>query len=135
MFTLPFLIQRIRDQDGDSFGGLGSGLSLGLDQYREPALFAALVVGAIFSAAYEIGFVAWKGGTPGKLAVGLRVVSVDGASPPGFERAAFRWSPALIGYLPFVAWLTQILSLVWIFSDSRRRSLHDRVGRTYVVKR
>ncbi len=133
LLSLPFVLNRIRDGDTGAFGGAGG--QFGLEQYKEPALFAALVIGLVLGAAYEVGFIALKGATPGKMIVGARVVGLDGASPPGFERAGMRWTPALLGLIPFLSLVLGLLSLFWIFSDDRRRSLYDRVARTYVVKR
>ena len=133
ILSIPILIGSIGDGD-EAFSGAG-GFQFGLNQYRDPALFAVLVISAILGAAYEIGFIMLKGATPGKMIAGVRVVGQDGESPPRFERSATRWLPELLGQIPFLGIVLSVLSLVWIFSDDRRRSLYDRVGRTYVVKK
>lgn len=101
-----------------------------------PGLFVGLL---LFGLVYEAGFVAWKGGTPGKLVLGLRVVEgATLATPPSPGTAVMRWAPTLAGNVPYVGGLLAVaivvLSLVWIFSDPGRRSVYDRVASTYVVR-
>jgi uncharacterized RDD family membrane protein YckC len=83
--------------------------------------------------------VAWKGGTLGKLVLGLRVMDQETSSiPPGGKDAFMRWLPSAIGIIPLlgpiVSLVFLILSLVWLFSDSHRRTIYDRFATTYVVK-
>ena len=91
-------------------------------------------------AAYDIGFTSTLGGTPGKLAMGLRIVEEGtGSMPPSLVAAAKRWSPALLGLLPaiggFVGLIIGIACGVMINNDSMNRSVYDRVGGTIVVKK
>ncbi len=97
-----------------------------------------LFVGAIVGIAYEVVMVALKGGTLGKLIMGIGVVTTDGTYPPGWEPAVKRWLPSLAGYIPVIGGLIGlvifIVSLVWLFKDERRRTVYDKVGGTYVIK-
>jgi uncharacterized RDD family membrane protein YckC len=95
---------------------------------------------ALVGAAYEIGFVAFLGATPGKMAVGLEIVRQrDGVSPPGLGTAAIRWAPVVLGglipILGLVVFLAFLASLVLVFVDSMHRSAFDFVGQTYVVQK
>jgi uncharacterized RDD family membrane protein YckC len=97
------------------------------------------IVGLLISAAYEVGFVIWKGGTPGKLILGLRIVEMEnGSTPPDQNHAVMRWVPSLVGYVPILGGLISlvifIISLVWLFSDANRQTVFDKVGKTFVVK-
>jgi uncharacterized RDD family membrane protein YckC len=67
------------------------------------------------------------GATPGKLAVGIRVTRGDGR-PVSFGRAIGRW----FGRVPSAVLL---IGYVIAFFDSRRRTLHDRIADTIVVRR
>ena len=87
---------------------------------------------------YEVGFVTTKGGTPGKLILGFRIVEVEnGMTPPKGSVAALRWAPGLIGVIPFVGAIASIAIFVvcvyWLFSDPNRQTVYDRVAKTYVV--
>jgi uncharacterized RDD family membrane protein YckC len=93
----------------------------------------------LLGAAYEIGFVGGMGATPGKLLLGLRVVTQEtGEMPPGWDKAGLRWLPALVGLMPVLGGVASaaiaIVSLVWLFSDPYRRSVYDRIATTYVAK-
>jgi uncharacterized RDD family membrane protein YckC len=80
---------------------------------------------------YEVAFIATRGATPGKMAMGIAVITQDGRFPPGWAPAATRW---VMGAIPYVGAIVWIVSLVFLFSDPRSRTVQDRVARTYVVK-
>ncbi len=105
---------------------------------RGEAFVAVALLAVLGSAAYEIGFVALAGGTPGKLAVGIRVARLDGTQPPGWGPALGRWALNLITWVPFFGQLALfglwIVSFILLFSDPERRTLFDRVGGTVVVE-
>lgn len=102
----------------------------------QPSLGTALLTLA-FVVAYEVGMVAARGGTIGKLALGMRVVDSDGATPPSVSVAAMRWLPNLTAIVPFVGPVIALAlvgaSVVWMFTDPGRRSVFDRVANTHVV--
>ena len=83
-----------------------------------------LISGAV-SAAYETYFVSTRGATPGKMALGLKIVRTDG-------------SPLPVG-LAFGRYLAQMLSGFLLIGylmaafDTEKRSLHDRICGTRVV--
>ncbi len=78
---------------------------------------------------YVIGFVAAKGATPGKMALGLRVVRQDGAEPVGFGAAFMR---EVLGKL--VSSLVLGIGYLMVGFRGDKRGLHDLIARTSVVK-
>jgi uncharacterized RDD family membrane protein YckC len=98
-----------------------------------------LLLGSVLALAYEIVFVAVKGATPGKMAMGIEVIRMDGTSPPGWSTSVKRIVLDLIGVVPGIGVLISlvlfVISFVFLFSDDRRRTLDDRVASTYVVNR
>jgi uncharacterized RDD family membrane protein YckC len=117
---------------------------------------AALVVYAVFVLAYATVSVATWGRTPGMLATGVAVetVDADGAgSPPSWGRAGLRaliamgWFalPAVVPDSSLTGPAATALSWVWflwpivvfapILIDTRRRGLHDLASGTVVVRR
>lgn len=68
----------------------------------------------------------WRGATPGKRALGLRVVD-DGERMPNLGRALVR----AIAYLLGIATLGG--SFLWCLVDAEGRAVHDRLARTRVV--
>ena len=93
---------------------------------------------AVLTALYEIGMVATRGGTIGKLTLGLRVEGIEG-SRVDWARSAVRWVPygglyliPLVG--PYVATGVVLVSAILIFTDTRRQALWDKAARTIVVR-
>lgn len=101
--------------------------------------WGATVLSLLVAVAYEVGFVGTLGATPGKMALGLRIVAQeDGATPPGWDKAALRYSPELVVLIPLIGGLVSLVflvaSLIWLGTDDHRRTVYDRVATTYVVK-
>ena len=98
----------------------------GVDNQIEIQLFFA-AAGVL----YEVAFTALKGATPGKMAMGIGVVTTAGKSPPGWGPAVIRWAVTAIPCIGFVVF---IVSLVWLFTDAQHRTVGDRAAGTFVVK-
>lgn len=71
----------------------------------------------------------WKtrGGTPGKLLLGIRVVDAKTRGPLSFPRALGR------GVACAVTLLTLGLGYLWLMLDPKRQALHDKLAGTLVV--
>lgn len=77
--------------------------------------------------AYNVGFwLRWRGATPGKRALGLRVTAQDG-SPLRVGQAIGRTSAYLLS-LPFLA------GFLWAAVDQRRETFHDKLAGTAVMR-
>src|ERR1051325_4054445 len=102
-----------------SMGTYSVGVNLGVTAL-------AWLVQIALSLAYEVYFVSQRGGTPGKLALGLRVIRADGAKVSvGLAVGRF-----------FADWLSQLtLAIGYILAafDDEKRALHDRICETRVV--
>lgn len=85
------------------------------------------------SAAYTILTVRFAGATPGKLLLRLRVRDWERPGLPSWGQAIVRWLGSdLLGQL-LILWY--LLDFLWPCWDQRRQALHDKMGRTVVVKR
>lgn len=87
-----------------------------------------LVLGAVlvFGVLYEALPTARWGRTPGKKLFGVRVLAAATLRPPRFGAALRRWLVYAFLGLP---------GAVWALGDRpRRRTLHDRLARTYVAR-
>jgi uncharacterized RDD family membrane protein YckC len=100
------------------------------------------LLGAAVSALYFGGLVAWQGRTLGQRAFGAVVVRVEDGGPlpetRAFLRASIFWGPGLLGLLPVVGQAAGLLALVGLLSaawDPRKQGWHDKLGRSFVVKR
>lgn len=96
------------------------------------------VLGTLITSAYEVLMVANKGGTVGKLLLGLKVVKEDG-SPADLQTAIMRIVTNLVGIVPviggYISALVGLASIVMIFTDARKQTVWDKVAKTIVVKR
>ncbi len=90
-----------------------------------PPIWAPAIV--VISIAYWLGFWVWRGQTPGKMAVGIKIIRTD-SSPVKWQCAVRR----CLGYV--VSTLTLFLGFVWVAFDTRKQGVHDRIADTYVVK-
>jgi uncharacterized RDD family membrane protein YckC len=90
------------------------------------ALGAALVAGATVSLAYHVLNWGQGGQTPGKMLMGVRVVTRDGGDI-GYGRGFLRWVGYFIALLPFG------LGLIMVLLHPQRRGIHDLVAGTSVV--
>jgi uncharacterized RDD family membrane protein YckC len=87
------------------------------------AFFAQLFL----NATYTIGFWIGQGATPGKMAVGVKVVMANGL-PLEFGAACLRY----VGYLACA--LTLGIGYLMIAFTAEKRGLHDYIGGTVVIK-
>jgi uncharacterized RDD family membrane protein YckC len=96
-----------------------------------PALFAAvgasMAVNTALSALYESLFIAYLAATPGKLALGLKVIRTNGG-PVGIGRAFGRhFSKYLSGLILGIGYIMAAF-------DAEKRGLHDMICDTRVVR-
>ncbi|MER6824565.1 RDD family protein [Streptosporangium sp. NPDC000563] len=107
-------------------------------------LLIALVSASIYMA-YEFLMLSRGGQTVGKMVMGIKVVPVGSALPPGglgsdmaVKRAGVFFGPQFLSWIPFVGFLFNIFSLVnvlWLLWDKPlQQALHDKVAGTVVVK-
>jgi uncharacterized RDD family membrane protein YckC len=131
ILVIPVMLDYLGDLFDDiSDGGDGSSVAV-------PGYVAVYGLGL---AVVWFLMVAYLGGTPGKLILGLRITLVDGATtPPGLRPAALRSLPSLAAAIPVVGQLVSIgfavASLVMVRSDPERRSAYDRIAGTRVVRK
>ncbi|HXH22756.1 MAG TPA: RDD family protein [Dehalococcoidia bacterium] len=85
----------------------------------------------VVAAAYNIGFVAAAGATPGKTAVGLKVAGRDGLRPSP-DAAVLRFLAYFVlgALFPFGT----IANLASMFADAQRRTFPDRIAGTVVLR-
>ena len=72
--------------------------------------------------------VATRGQSPGKMAIGIKIVKTDGRSI-GIGTTIVR---EIIG--KFVSTIIIFLGYIWILFDGQRQGWHDKISSTYVVK-
>jgi uncharacterized RDD family membrane protein YckC len=104
-------------------GVIGGVLALLID---DPA--AQFSLGTVIGLIYTVGFWTLEGATPGKMAIGARIVTVEG-NEIGFGRALLRYIGVFISILIF------FIGFIMIGFTKEKRGLHDYIAGTVVVLR
>jgi uncharacterized RDD family membrane protein YckC len=90
-------------------------------------VFNALLLELFLAAVYSVAFWVGQGATPGKMAVGIKVVMANG-DPIDF-------GPALLRYFGYwVSGLIFGIGYLMIAFSSEKRGLHDNIAGTVVIK-
>lgn len=112
-----------------------------VDDVSFVATFLAGLLASAAIAAYETVLVGMKGQTLGKMALGLKVVRVDG-SPADMRDGFMRILPyfalgvlaSIIPILPqLISFIIGVVSLIFLFTDANRQTVWDKVAKTLVV--
>jgi len=104
-------------------------LAFGADYYsldpvrRSGDLLIALAVGVAI-----VSFWRYFGATPGKLAVGVKIVDARTGGAPPTGRLVVRLLCYLVSALPLY------LGFLWIALDRRKQGWHDKIAGTVVVQ-
>ena len=103
---------------------------------EEPSIFYTLgmgVIGIIFFIIIHGRFLIRDGQTIGKRVLGIKIVTLENTLPDMSNLAKRYGFYLLIGNVPFVGPIINLVNILFIFSESRR-CLHDHVGGTKVVE-
>ena len=68
-----------------------------------------------------------NGQTPGKMALGIRVIDFGGGGSIGYGRAFIRWIGRFVSQLPI------LLGYFWMLWDKERQTWHDKFANAVVV--
>ena len=119
----------------------GSVLATGADDdVSFAAAFLAGIIGVGLITAYETFLVGSRGQTLGKMALGIKVVRMDG-SPPDMKDGFMRILPytalgvlgSIIPFVGLISFIVVLVSLVFLFTDENRQTVWDKVAKTIVV--
>jgi len=77
--------------------------------------------------AYLICFWGWRGQTPGKMALGLKIIRSDGSD--------IGWGIATLRFLSYIiSFLLVFIGFIWVVFDVYKQGLHDKMADTYVIR-
>jgi uncharacterized RDD family membrane protein YckC len=68
-----------------------------------------------------------RGQSPGMMAVGIRVISLDGSGSIGYGRALIRWFGGILSTIPL------FLGFFWMLWDKEKQCWHDKLAKDVVV--
>lgn len=89
---------------------------------------ADLLVNWILPAVAVILFWMYRQATPGKMAIGARVVDAATGGAPSMRQLVIRY----LGY--YVSTIALMLGFIWIAFDPRKQGWHDKLAGTVVVR-
>lgn len=87
------------------------------------------LINFVLPAVIVIAFWSMKHATPGKMAIGARIVDAKTGGAPSLAQHVIRY----LGY--FVSIFPACLGLLWVAFDSRKQGWHDKLAGTVVVRR
>jgi uncharacterized RDD family membrane protein YckC len=82
----------------------------------------------VFPAVAIVLFWVSRQATPGKMAIGARIVDADTGGAPGTGQLIIRY----LGY--YVSTIPLCLGLIWVAFDPRKQGWHDKMAGTVVVR-
>jgi uncharacterized RDD family membrane protein YckC len=85
------------------------------------------LLGFLAVAAAVIGFWRYCGATPGKIAVGVKIVDAATGGPPTLGRLVLRFLAYFVSAFPLY------LGFLWVAFDRRKQGWHDKIARTVVI--
>ena len=100
-------------------------LGFGIREVEPGEWWEPLVLGAV--AAAVIGFWRYCGATPGKIALGLKIVDARSGVAPGILQLIVRFIAYAVSALPLY------LGFLWAAVDRRKQGWHDKIARTIVI--
>ncbi len=84
------------------------------------------VVWFLIVVAYFPCFWGWRGQTPGKTVMKIRITRFDGSH--------IGWSGAVMRFLSYIISLISLIGIIWIAFDDRRQGFHDKIADTFVIR-
>jgi uncharacterized RDD family membrane protein YckC len=141
---------RAIEQNPDTPPDFGAFFNDYMDVLQDHA-FWLVAPGATVTFLYWAIFLRWKGGTPGKLMLGMRVRLREQAGTLPWSSIIARmilqfgviWTLMIVAFLTgsvmmFVVWIlvsmVMLLDPLWATWDSKRQTLHDKLAGTNVVR-
>ena len=109
--------------DGFLFGLIGGLLGIGGNW------LGGGLVGFLAGTAYQWYFLTQHNGqTPGKMLLGLQVIKTDGTEIADFDAVIRAFGQYIGSAIMFIGFF-------WAFFDSQNQGWHDKLARTYVIKK
>jgi len=94
--------------------------------YFVPLVAISNLISSLVTVAYQVIFWTWRGQTPGKMIMGIKILRGDGTG--------ITLGYALLRFLGYIV-CTMMLGtgFLWIAFDSRKQGIHDKIADTVVV--
>lgn len=108
--------------------GMGSIMRGGIsDEGQLLSMIIGFFINILIGMAYHIFFVGWRGQTPGKMALKLKIIQTNGEEMT-YGKAFLRW----VGYS--ISGLTLGIGYLMVAFTKQKQGLHDKIAGTYVIR-
>ena len=87
-----------------------------------------VLLNLVFPAVAVVVFWIYRSATPGKMAIGARIVDANTGGKPSTSQLVGRYLGYYVSLIPFG------LGLIWVAFDRRKQGWHDKLARTVVVR-
>ncbi|CAA9265890.1 MAG: hypothetical protein AVDCRST_MAG42-3181 [uncultured Chthoniobacterales bacterium] len=104
----------------------------GTDYFTSPDIAGgpgAFLINWVLPAAITIGCWLTLAATPGKLAVGIKVVNAETGERLTFAQAALRYIGYIVSFVPLLA------GYFWMLGNPRKQTWHDLLAKSVVIHR
>ena len=88
---------------------------------------ADVLISYVLPALFVIVFWHFKSATPGKMAIGARIVDATTGKPPSTGQLIGRYFAYFVSIIPLC------LGLIWVGIDRRKQGWHDKLANTVVI--
>jgi uncharacterized RDD family membrane protein YckC len=89
---------------------------------------ADFLINWLLPAIAVVVFWIYRQATPGKIAIGARIVDAETGGKPGTRQLVIRYLGYYVSMLPLMA------GMVWVAFDARKQGWHDKLAGTVVVR-
>jgi uncharacterized RDD family membrane protein YckC len=89
---------------------------------------ADLLINWVFPAIAVVLFWVYRQATPGKIAIGARIVDAATGEKPSTRQLIIRYLAYYVSVIPL------FIGIVWVAFDSRKQGWHDKLAGTVVVR-
>lgn len=134
VFGTIFAALILSGDDSAGFAGIGADASFG-------TAYLLGILGVAVGFVWDAVLTKLYGGTPMKLALGMKVVRADTGGPVEWSHAIIRWAiPGAFALIPIpilpglANLIIVIVSLVFLFTKPLRQTIWDQFAKTLVVK-
>ena len=99
------------------------------------AAFALAVITLFIGLFYEVSLIAVRGQTLGKQILGIKVVTVDDGSLPGWGKSVGRWIiPSVLPIFPGIGSIAALVGYLALLWNVNRQTWYDRAAGTVVIR-
>ena len=88
-----------------------------------------ILINFVFPLIYAVAFWVYRGATPGKMVLGMKIISLSTGDYPSVGQSIGRYFGYILSSIPLS------LGFIWAGFDARKQGWHDKLAGTVVVRK